>query len=63
MRPILASDASTDSTGKMVRDMGDDEWESEIRTNLFGPFYCCREFIRAIAGSARYGGGINRGFG
>ncbi|HWI13346.1 MAG TPA: SDR family oxidoreductase, partial [Burkholderiales bacterium] len=24
----------------------DDDWDNTLRTNLYGPFYCCREFVR-----------------
>lgn len=56
---ILVNDAGKDSTGKPVRDMSDEEWDDAIRTNLYGPFYCCREFIRGIEGSGRHGSIIN----
>ncbi|MGE5649701.1 MAG: SDR family oxidoreductase [Bacillota bacterium] len=56
---ILVNDAGIDAAGKMVRDMSDADWDDAIRTNLYGPFYCCREFIRAIEGSGRHGCIIN----
>lgn len=56
---ILVNDAGIDAAGKMVKDMSDADWDDAIRTNLYGPFYCCREFIRTIDGSGRHGGIIN----
>jgi glucose 1-dehydrogenase len=43
----------------MLKDMTDEDWDDVIRTDLSGPFYCCREFINAIEGSDRHGGIIN----
>lgn len=59
MPTILVNDAGKDAVGKPVRDMSDEEWDDAIRTNLYGPFYCCREFIRGIEGSGRHGSIIN----
>lgn len=56
---ILVNNAGIDATGTMVKDMSDEEWEDRLRSNLFGPFYFCREFIRAIDGSGRHGTIIN----
>ena len=43
---ILVNNAGIDSTGKQVADMPIEDWDKVITTNLYGPFYCCREFIR-----------------
>ena len=56
---ILVNNAGIDATGKHVKDMSDQDWEDAIRTNLSGPFYCCREFIRTIDGSGKHGTIIN----
>ena len=56
---ILVNNAGVDGGGKPVSDMSDEEWDKVIRTNLYGPFYCCREFIRGLEGSGRHGGIIN----
>lgn len=56
---ILVNNAASDAGGKHVKDMTDEDWDDAIRTNLYGPFYCCREFIRAIDGSGRHGSIIN----
>ncbi|GIZ53940.1 SDR family oxidoreductase [Noviherbaspirillum aridicola] len=56
---ILVNNAGMDGSGKPVSDTTDEEWEATLRTNLFGPFYCCREFIRMLDGSGRHGTIIN----
>ncbi|HEY0846450.1 MAG TPA: SDR family oxidoreductase [Noviherbaspirillum sp.] len=56
---ILVNNAGIDATGKHVKDMSDEDWEDAIRTNLSGPFYYCREFIRGIGGTGRHGTIIN----
>lgn len=56
---ILVNDAGIDATGTPVKDMTDEEWDDAIRSNLYGPFYCCREFIRGIDGSGKHGTIIN----
>ncbi|MGI8570358.1 MAG: SDR family NAD(P)-dependent oxidoreductase [Methylocella sp.] len=44
---ILVNDAGIDATGKHVADMPVEDWDNALRTNLYGPFYCCQQFIRA----------------
>ncbi|HEY8607942.1 MAG TPA: glucose 1-dehydrogenase [Noviherbaspirillum sp.] len=56
---ILVNNAAMDTTGTPVRDISDEDWDKAIRTNLHGPFYCCREFIRMIEGTGRHGTIIN----
>ncbi|HZW11965.1 MAG TPA: SDR family oxidoreductase [Noviherbaspirillum sp.] len=56
---ILVNNSGIDAIGKAVSDMSDEDWDNGIRTNLYGPFYCCREFIRGIAGTGRHGSIIN----
>lgn len=43
---ILVNNAGIDSAGIAVADMTLERWELAIRTNLTGPFLCCREFLR-----------------
>lgn len=43
---VLVNNAGIDSTGEQVADMSPGDWDNEIRTNLYGPFYCSRRFIR-----------------
>lgn len=56
---ILVNDAGMDAYGKPVRDMSLDEWDDSIRTNLYGPFYCCKQFIQRLDGSGKHGTIIN----
>lgn len=56
---ILVNDAGIDATGKPVKDMLIEEWDDEIRTNLYGPFFCCQQFLRAIDGTGKHGSIIN----
>jgi glucose 1-dehydrogenase len=51
---ILVNNAGVDAIGKQVAEMSVEDWDREIRTDLYGPFYCCRQFIRA---RRRAGGG------
>ena len=59
MPTLLVNNAGKDALGKPVKDMSDEEWDDGLRTNLYGPFYCCREFIRGIEGSGKHGTIIN----
>ena len=43
---ILVNDAGIDSSGKQVAEMPLETWDDALKTNLYGPFYCCRQFIR-----------------
>ena len=43
---ILVNDAGVDSTGIQVAEMSIEDWDNELKTNLYGPFYCCQQFIR-----------------
>jgi glucose 1-dehydrogenase len=56
---ILVNNAGMNGVRKPVRDLSDEEWDEVVRTNLYGPFYCCREFVRSIEGSGRHGTIIN----
>jgi glucose 1-dehydrogenase len=44
---ILVNNAGIDATGKQVADMPDEDWDNALKTNVYGPFYCCRQFVRA----------------
>jgi glucose 1-dehydrogenase len=59
MPTILVNAAGIYGSGKMVRDTTDEEWDQVIRSDLTGPFYCCREFIRCIEGSGLHGCIVN----
>jgi glucose 1-dehydrogenase len=56
---VLVNNAGKNGLGKFVKDLSDEEWDDCIRTNLHGPFYCCREFIRMLDGSGRQGAIVN----
>ena len=43
---ILVNDAGVGSTGAGVADTTTEEFDRVIKTDLYGPFFCCREFIR-----------------
>jgi len=48
---ILVNNAGADSTGKSVKDMSIEEWDDRIRTNLYGPFYFCKYFLKQLENS------------
>lgn len=56
---ILVNNAGIDSTGKQVPDMPAEDWDDEMKTNLYGPFYCCQQFIRARRNAGGNGKIIN----
>ncbi|HEX2529435.1 MAG TPA: SDR family oxidoreductase [Geminicoccus sp.] len=43
---ILVNNAGTGSKGAPLVDTPTEEFDLVIRTDLYGPFFCCREFIR-----------------
>lgn len=51
---ILVNNAGVDATGTEAAELPLEDWDAAIRTNLYGPFYCCQHFIRA---RRRSGGG------
>lgn len=56
---ILVNNAAIDAGGKPVQEMSIEEWDNEIRTNLYGPFFCCQHFIRGLERSGQHGRIIN----
>mgnify|MGYP005850011573 CR=1 FL=1 len=56
---ILVNNAGMDSAGVPVKDMPYDRWDKAIKTNLYGPFFCCQQFIRGLEGSDKRGVIIN----
>jgi glucose 1-dehydrogenase len=56
---ILVNNAALDYTGQHVKDMDIADWDNLLRTNLYGPFYCCQQFIRGLDGTDRHGTIIN----
>jgi glucose 1-dehydrogenase len=43
---ILVNDAGVGNGGARVGEMTMEEFDLVIKTDLYGPFFCCREFIR-----------------
>ena len=56
---ILVNDAGVDAGGKPVKDMSLEHWDNIIKTNLYGPFFTCQQFIRGLDGSDKHGTIIN----
>ncbi|SCY49004.1 glucose 1-dehydrogenase [Nitrosospira sp. Nl5] len=56
---ILVNDAGVDAAGKPVKDMSLEHWDNIIRTNLYGPFFTCQQFIRGLDGTGKHGTIIN----
>jgi glucose 1-dehydrogenase len=42
---ILVNNAGVGTSGVPVADTTTEEWENVLKTDLYGPFFCCREFI------------------
>ena len=49
---ILMNNAGVDASGMPVAELPTDVWDRAIRTNVYGPFFCCRRFaqLRLAAG-------------
>lgn len=43
---ILVNNAGINGSNTPVEDMTTEQWDSVIKTDLYGPFFCCREFLR-----------------
>jgi glucose 1-dehydrogenase len=43
---ILVNNAGIGSGGTSLDEVTDQDWDRVVRTDLYGPFFCCREFIR-----------------
>lgn len=43
---ILVNNAAVNADGTHVADMDSDYFDAVLRTNLYGPFFACRRFIR-----------------
>src|SRR5437868_1268763 len=50
---ILVNDAGVGSSGASVAEMTTEEFDQVIKTDLYGPFFCCREFIRRRQSAGR----------
>jgi glucose 1-dehydrogenase len=49
---ILMNNAGVDASGTPVAELSTEVWDRAIRTNVYGPFFCCRRFaqLRLAAG-------------
>ncbi len=49
---ILMNNAGVDASGSDVAELSTEVWDTAIRTNLYGTFFCCRRFVqlRKLAG-------------
>jgi glucose 1-dehydrogenase len=56
---ILVNNAAINADGTHVADMESDAWDDVLRTNLYGPFFACRRFIRERRGAGGGGRIIN----
>jgi glucose 1-dehydrogenase len=43
---ILMNNAGVDASGKKVAELPTDIWDRALRTNVYGPFFCCRRFVQ-----------------
>ncbi|MDY6812180.1 MAG: SDR family oxidoreductase [Pseudomonadota bacterium] len=44
---LLVNNAGVNFSGERVVEMGHDTWDLRLKTDLYGPFYCCQQFIQA----------------
>ncbi|WEX07527.1 SDR family oxidoreductase [Chelativorans sp. AA-79] len=56
---ILVNNAGVGGGGAEVADMKTEDFDRVVRTDLYGPFFCCREFIRLRRGKGGGGKIIN----
>jgi NAD(P)-dependent dehydrogenase (short-subunit alcohol dehydrogenase family) len=45
---VLVNNAATQRRRERIEDIGTDEWERTLRTNLTGPFWLCREAVGSM---------------
>jgi len=53
---ILVNNAGVGSNGKALVDTPTEDFDAVLKADLYGPFFCCREFIRrrrAVGGGGR----------
>lgn len=56
---ILVNSAGKGASGREVADTGTGDFDDVIKTDLYGPFFCCREFIRRRQAAGGFGKIIN----
>ena len=52
---VLVNCAGVNASGEPVADLPFETWDRTLKTNLYGPFHCCQQFIRVRR--AQGGGG------
>jgi glucose 1-dehydrogenase len=55
---ILMNNAGVDASGQEVADLSTEVWDTAIRTNLYGTFFCCRRYIQERKAAGIDGGKI-----
>ncbi len=55
---ILMNNAGVDAAGKEVADLDTETWDTAIRTNVYGAFFCCRRYIQLRKSGDAPGGKI-----
>ncbi len=43
---ILMNNAGVDASGTPVAELSTEVWDTAIRTNVYGAFFCCRRFVQ-----------------
>lgn len=56
---ILVNNAGIGASGAPVAETSTEEFDRVVRTDLYGPFFCCREFVRRRAGAGKGGKIVN----
>ncbi|KAF1057360.1 MAG: Glucose 1-dehydrogenase 4 [Pseudomonas citronellolis] len=56
---LLVNAAHAPGPQVSIRDFDPMAWDAYLRANLYGPFHCCREFLRGLPAGRRSGGIIN----
>jgi glucose 1-dehydrogenase len=45
---LLVNNAGVNADSHAVQDTTAEEWDNRLKTDLYGPFYCCRQFLRRL---------------
>lgn len=56
---ILVNNAAIGGRGGQVSEMSAEDWDVVLKTDLYGPFYCCKHFVRARRAAGGRGKIIN----
>jgi glucose 1-dehydrogenase len=55
---VLMNNAGVDASGDEVADLSTETFDKALRTNLYGPFFCCRRYVRLRKAGSDTGGKI-----